>query len=231
MRRRQGLTLIEVMVAITILAMVSVIIFGGFTQTIAAKRQVEAQADRVHVTRVALERMVRELSMAYTSTHLNPNPALQTVRTCFIGGRSGRGSRIDFTSFSHRRLYRDAHESDQNEISYFMAPHPEESGQYVLARREQRRIDDDPQTGGTIQILIEDIEGFELEFLDPQTGDWLDAWDAAPDGGQQANRLPTQVKIRVLLPNPNGRRPRVYATRAMPRITWATNHAIYSGGT
>ncbi|HEY8428334.1 MAG TPA: type II secretion system protein, partial [Sandaracinaceae bacterium] len=150
--RARGMTIVEALVAITILAIVATVVFGGFSQTMRNKRRVEEMADRAHVIRVAMERMVSELSMAYVSVHVNIDPALQAMNTCFIGGRSGRGHRIDFTSFSHRRLYRDAHESDQNELSYFVTEHPERRGTLVLARREQNRIDDDPQTGGTIQI-------------------------------------------------------------------------------
>lgn len=222
------MTLVEVLVAITILGIVATVVFGGFSQTMRNKRRIEEQADRAHVIRVALERMVSELSMAYVSIHVNPNPALQTMNTCFIGGRSGRAHRVDFTSFSHRRLYRDAHESDQNELSYFVTDHPEISDMRVLARREQNRIDDDPQTGGTTQILVEDVVDFEMEYLDQETGQWTDQWDTREVTGQP-NRLPIQVQIRLTVVDERAERgERVFATRAQPMITWGLNHALYN---
>lgn len=227
---RSGMTLVEVMVAVTILAIVSTITFGGFSQTMRNKAHIEEQADRSHVIRVALERMVSELSMAYVSIHLNPSPALQTMNTCFIGGRAGRGHRIDFTSFSHRRLYRDAHESDQNELSYFVADHPdpEHSDHRVLVRREQNRVDDDPQSGGTIQILVDEVVDLEMEYLDEVTGEWVDSWDTR-EATHQPNRLPVQVKIMLTVRDARAEGgERTYATRAQPMITWALNHAIYS---
>lgn len=223
----RGLTLIEVLVAITIFAIVSVVVFGGFSQMMGTKRLVEEEADRVHVIRVALERMVRELSMAYVSVHVNQNPALQTMNTCFIGGRGNRGHRIDFTSFSHRRLYRDAHESDQNELSYFVTTDPEDSSKLVLARREQNRIDEDPQTGGTIQVLIRDVVEFDAEYLDPLSGEWIEQWDTR-DLTQQPNRLPIQVKLMLTVRDEEADGgERTYVTRAQPMITWAVNHAVY----
>ena len=224
----RGMTLVEVLVAVTILAMVATVVFGGFSQTMINKQRIEEQADRSHVIRVALERMVSELSMAYVSIHVNPNPALQTMNTCFIGGRSGRAHRIDFTSFSHRRLYRDAHESDQNELSYFVTEHPERRDELVLARREQNRVDEDPQTGGTVQILVEDVLDFEVEYLDQVTGQWTDSWDTR-EVTHQPNRLPVQVQLRLTVADERaGSRGRVYATRAQPMITWALNHAVYN---
>ena len=227
-RRRAGMTLIEVMVAVAILGIVTTVVYGGFSQTMRNKRRIEDQADRAHVIRVAMERMTRELSQAFVSIHVNPNPTLQSILTCFHGYREGRGSRIDFTSFSHQRLYRDAHESDQNELSYFLTEDPSHRGGRVLARREQRRIDAEPERGGQVTVLVDRVREFELGYLDPVTTDWVDAWDAAPNGGQ-ANRLPTQVRIRLELEGTvEARRTEVYATRAMIPITWALNHAVYN---
>lgn len=224
----RGMTLIEAMIAITILTIVTTLVYGGFTQTMRNKTRVEEQSDRAHVIRVAMERIVRELSMAYVSVHVNPNPSLQSMLTCFHGYRQGSASRIDFTSFSHRRLYRDAHESDQNELSYFVARHPEEQDQRVLVRREQRRIDSEPDRGGQLTILVEDVREFQLEYLDAQTMDWVDSWDAAPNGSQ-ANRLPYQVRIQLEVPGVvDPRREERYTTRAVIPITWALNHAVYN---
>jgi len=227
-RRTSGMTLIEAMVAVTILGIVTTVVYGGFSQTMRNKRRIEDQSDRAHVIRVAMERIARELSMAFVSIHVNPNPQLQSILTCFHGYREGRGSRVDFTSFSHQRLYRDAHESDQNELSYFLAQDPEHPGGRVLARREQRRIDAEPERGGQVTILVEGVRQFELEYLDPVTTDWVDSWDAAPNG-TQANRLPTQVRIRLEVEGTiEARRTEVYATRATIPTSWALNHAVYN---
>ena len=77
---------------------------------------------------MGIERMVRELQMAFVSAQINPSPALQVVNTAFVGSDFMAGSRIDFTSFSHQRLYRDAHESDQNELSYYVDDDPHDPG-------------------------------------------------------------------------------------------------------
>jgi general secretion pathway protein J len=221
------MTLVEVLVAVTILAIISTVVFGGFSQTMRNKRRIEEQADRAHVIRVAMERMVSELSMAYVSAHRPVDPSLQMMNTCFIGGRGRRGHRLDFTSFSHRRLYRDAHESDQNEISYFLTEDPNQRDRLVLARRQQNRIDADPQRGGTIQVLVEDVIDFQAEYLDPTTNLWVESWDTQ-NLTDQPNRLPSQVKLMLTVRDSTARNDRrTYVTRAQPMITWAVNHAAY----
>ncbi len=225
-RGRAGMTLIEVMVAMTLFAAVGALVYGGFAQTSRAKKTLEAQLDRYHELRMAMERMVRELSMAYVSTHINITPSLQGMRTTFVGKDSGFGDRIDFTSVSHTRVYRDAKESDQNEISYFLTDAPDGHGK-VLARRMQSRPDDKPEQGGRVEVLLTDVVEFELEYLDSATWEWVESWDAMA-GVSQTNRLPTQVKIRITIPSiadPDKRES--YVTRASLPMTWAFNHARY----
>ncbi len=226
--RRRGFTLIEAMVSIMILAIVATLLWQGFVQTSRNKKMVEDEADRYHEIESALDRMQRELSMAFMSAQQNDNPSLQVVHTGFIGRDRGRGDRVDFTSFSHQRLFRDAHESDQNEISYFVTRDPDDSTIRVLARREQNRIDDDPQKDGRIQILVGNIENFELEYYDPVSEEWQNEWDSTQLTAQP-NRLPTQVKITLTVPDlHNPRRHQVFGTRATLPMVWALNHSTYN---
>ncbi len=196
------MTLIEVMIAMTIFAAVGALVYGGFAQTSHAKTKLERQLNRYHELSSALERMVRELSMAYVSVHYNPLSSLQAMRTAFVGKDSGFGDRIDFTSVSHTRIYRDARESDQNEISYFVTDHPTGEGK-VLARRMSPRIDEKPQEGGRVEVMLEDVLEFELEYLDAVNWEWQSNWDTTTGTGQ-VNRLPAQVRIKLTVPGVAG---------------------------
>ncbi|MEM6960314.1 MAG: type II secretion system protein GspJ [Myxococcota bacterium] len=229
-RKTKALTLIEALIAISILSIVATMVWSGFSQTTRNKRIVERSIDRQHVIASALERMARELSMAFVSVHLNDNPALQTVRTAFVGTDRGARDRIDFTSFSHQRLYRNAHESEQNELSYFVMRHPEDTSQNILARREQNRIDEDPERGGRVELLVEGVESLELSYFDPLSNLWVNSWDTTQTTGQP-NRLPAQVKILLTVTEPTARedreRTRTYGTRAVLPMVHALNHAVY----
>ena len=226
--RTLGMSLIEVMIAVTILAIISTLIYSGFVQTTRNKTRVEGQTDRALEVTSALERMARELQSAFVSAQLNQSPSLQVVHTAFVGTDRGSRDRLDFTSFSHQRLYRDAKESDQNELSYFIARDPDRSDRRVLVRREQARIDDDPLKGGTLQVVLHDIETLELEYLDPITTEWVRTWDTQQATGQP-NRLPAQVKITLGVVSIDGRRrTQKVGTRVSLPIRYGLNHAIYN---
>lgn len=221
------MTLIEVMAAMAILAMVASLLYSAFWQTSRNKDRIETQLARYHEISSGLERIAQELSMAYTSAQRNPNDALKTMITAFVAKDQGSNSRVDFTSFSHRRLYRNAHESDQNELAYFLTTDPKRPARKVLARREQRRVDDDPKKGGQSQILIENVKKFELSFLDPITTEWVSTWDTT-QAAMQGNRLPAQAKITISVPNIQGRGPdQTFGTRTFFPTTYALNFAAY----
>jgi general secretion pathway protein J len=221
------MSLVEVMVAMSIFAIVASLLYSGFVQTSRTKERVERQLDREHEIRNGIERIAQELATAYTSAQRNINESLRTMLTGLVAKEDGSNSKIYFSSFSHRRLYRNAHESDQNELSYFVTQDPDDNSKDVLARREQRRVDDDLEKGGQAQILISDVSGFELSFFDPLTGEWSSTWDTT-QSASQPNRLPMQAKIKVTVPNLSGRgADQTFGTRTWFPNTYALNFTMY----
>jgi len=215
-RTTRGLTLLEVMVAVAILAMVSVLIYSAFDGLGRGKKNLGRVNDRYHQGRAALSRISRELSSAFLSVH-QPLTEQQFRRlTIFKGTMSSPADRVDFTSFSHLRLVRDAHESDQNELSYFGSPDPKVSGKLDLARRESPIIDLEPRRGGEVEVLAEDIDHFEVRYLDATTGLWTESWDSSQAIGQP-NRLPFEIKLTLALKGGLENKPITFVTKvAMP---------------
>lgn len=192
------MTMIEVMVAIGVLALVSVLIHGVILSLSRGKKGEELRAERAHEGREALQRIVRDLSAAYLSMHAPPVPALIIEKTAFVGRNSLPFDRVDFTAFAHMRTERDSHESDQAEVGYFVVKDPDVADKMDLVRREQTPIDLDPLKGGVVNVVAEDVEEFDLRYLDPMTGQWVETWDSMQVTGQP-NRLPLEVKITLTL--------------------------------
>jgi general secretion pathway protein J len=210
----RGMTLIEVVVAMGILAMVAVLIHGVIDSLSRGKKAEGMRTDRAHEGREALQRMVRDLSGAYISLHVPDVQALLTERTAFVGRTSIPFDRIDFTAFAHRRTVRDSHESDQAEVGYFVVSDPDAPETMDLVRREQTPIDLDPLKGGVVDVVAENVAEFHLRYLEPQTGQWLDTWDSMQTTGQP-NRLPLEVSIRLVLKGVGDGQPYAYTTKVM----------------
>ncbi|MCU0654952.1 MAG: prepilin-type N-terminal cleavage/methylation domain-containing protein [Polyangiaceae bacterium] len=203
--RQRALTLLEILVAVTIMAMVAILIYGAFDGVSRSKIGLARLNSRFHQGRAAMRRLAHELSGAYISLHLPFNQALIASKTVFISKEGSPADRLDMSTFSHRRVTADARESDQNELSYFGCPDPEISGKIDLCRREQAIIDFEPGKGGSVHVVAEDIDLFDLKYLDPQSGLWVDSWDSTQAIGQP-NRLPIQARITLVLRGgPGGR--------------------------
>jgi len=195
---RRGVTLVELMIAISVLAMISVLIYSAFSGMRTSRDGIQRLGDRYREGRIALARIARELSSAYISGHEPIDPSLKVQQTAFVSTQGTPADRLDFNSFAYRRLDRDVHESDQAEISYFGSTDPDQNGVTDLARRVSPILDLEPKTGGRVDVLATDIDLFDLEYLDPLTGLWEETWDTTSAIAQE-NRLPLQVRIILVL--------------------------------
>lgn len=212
----RGLTLLEVIVSVSILAVIATLVYGAFDGMSKSKAGLARINDRYHQGRSALSRMARELQSAFLSLHRpigsNLTPGLMTELTVFMGTDSRPGDRIDFTSFSHRRLKADTHESDQNELSYFVSTDPDHRDKLDLVRRESKWIDLEPTKGGAVLVIAENIESFDAQYLDPWTFEWVDSWDSTQIAGQP-DRMPLQVKLTLVLKGGPGDKPITLMTK------------------
>ena len=204
--------MLEVMVSLVIIAMVSLLIYGAFDSMSRGKKGEAIRVDRARQGREAVLRMVREMSSAYLSMHTPTSPALISRNTAFIAHNGAQFDRVDFTAFAHRRVEKDSKESDQAEVGYFVVKDPDVADKMDLVRREQTPIDFEPKKGGTVNVLAENVEAFDLRFLDPQTGTWTDSWDTQQISGQP-NRLPLEVKIVLTMKAVPGAAAKTYTTK------------------
>jgi general secretion pathway protein J len=65
--RQAGFTLIEVMVSIGILSMITLMLWASSQGAFRTKKSVEAKMSRYRVARLAMDRILRDVQMAYLS--------------------------------------------------------------------------------------------------------------------------------------------------------------------
>lgn len=199
-RHARGMTLLEIMVSMGVMAMISLLIYGAFDSISRGRRGEALRADRARQGRDAVERIARELQGAFLSMHTPAMPALITRQTAFIAQSSSNFDRLDFSSFAHRRVLAESHESDQAEIGYYVVKDPDVDDKMDLVRREEAPIDVsgylDPKRGGVINVLAEDVDHFDLRYFDPVSQTWTETWDSSQISAQ-LNRLPLEVRIEL----------------------------------
>ncbi len=197
-RRQRGMTLIEVMVALAVLSMMLASVWSSFRGTMQGLDTSEKLQTRYSIIRNGLARMTGELSMAYLAF----NRQAGEIRhfTLFEGRDSFEEDSVTFSAFAHLRLRKDANESDQAIIQYFLADDPEDKSRTHLYRRESRRLTgDEPERLGDYfpaYILIEDVLALDVKYWEAKTEEWIDEW-ATMRNDMQPDRLPQRVKISI----------------------------------
>jgi len=196
----QGFTLIEALIAMGIFALIGLLAYGTFARSVQARERADAITSRYHQLRQAMQRMATEISEAYITAHRDCEE--KRTETLFVGKNAQNGMRLDFAAFAHTRLRADANESEQAEISYFVDKNPDDPQKSALFRREQARIDDEPEEGGIEQVLAEDVTELNFEFYDDKDDEWVDDWDS--QNLDQRGRLPMFVAIKLKAVDPKG---------------------------
>jgi general secretion pathway protein J len=202
-RRTAGFTLIEVMLALSILSFISLTIWGTFSRTYATKRRLDLAQERIHVARVALMRITRELEMAYLSNH--ENSLIQDRRTMFVSTSSGDVDELKFSWFGKQRLRADAAEGDTGMVIYYSERDPDNGQIMNLMRRETRRLQaQDPMSiRADTYVLCPDVTRLKFSFFDARVREWRDAWSTM--GGEQIDYLPTHVRVALTIRDERGK--------------------------
>lgn len=198
----RGFTLMEVMIAAAITAMMGAMVAGAFGRAAAARDAAQAQDERYGGARQTLSRMAREVTEAYLSDHYD-RKRFRERPTVFQGKDEGDRDSLLFATFAHARLLRDAKESDEAVVEYTVGADPAHPGEQALFRREKPRIDDEPDRGGTRAVVLEHVKGFDVQYWDWKRQEWAREWNTA--SVENKDRLPTRVRMRLRLLMPDGK--------------------------
>ena len=194
---RRGFSLIEILIAASLLAIIGALLMQSLSSSIDAKDAIEGTSSRYHLVRTAMSRMVDELSMAYLSNHRPTTGAEVRAMTGFKGERD----RVDMTGFGYVPRVEDEKKSDQRQLSFFLDTDPRTQTKSLM-RREQANLDDDYEEGGRVLTLLPNVRDLEFQYWDPQKEAWQDKWDAQ---GTELNRLPARIRLEMVVVMDDGR--------------------------
>ena len=215
-RSARGLTLVEILVAVVIMTMMTVSVWTSFSTTLGGMRHAEAVQSRYAQVRNAMSRMAAEMSMTYLSFN---RPADEERHfTLFDGREQFTADSVTFSAFAHVRMRKDANESDQSVIQYFLDRDPKDGSRTHLYRRETRRLTGDIPDKLVeyfpAYIFCEDIKSFDLKYWDNKKNDWVDEWRTVKQD-MQPDRLPERVKITLGIWDATGEREIKYTVQTL----------------
>ncbi|MCP4682628.1 MAG: prepilin-type N-terminal cleavage/methylation domain-containing protein [Desulfobacterales bacterium] len=186
-----GFTLLEIMIALFILAVVLTTIFGAYTGTFRIISETESQADIYAMARVALERIQEDLESVYISKADED----AVMRTRFVGEDRQINERsadsMRFISKAHVVFDKEERDPGTTEIYYDVRKSPEEDS-LVLFRSDTPEFQGSTNKGPDGLILCENLFSVNFIYYDTKGRD-SDTWDSTYE--ENRSRLPVRVSI------------------------------------
>lgn len=202
-RAPHGFTLLEVMIALGILATILVILFGTYSAALDRAERTRERGQIYHEARVLLDLMAQDLRSAYVSVS---GPVKQPKASAypFVGEDIEEGNlpadKLTFYAFL-RPLRPDVLEGDVCRVVYSLEPTADRSQKKILFRRVNCSLDPETTEREYVFPLTDLARGLDFRYYDAR-GDERFAWDSRnAEGGKN---LPARVKIMVVLADQQG---------------------------
>lgn len=224
---RRGFTLIEVIIAVSILAFILSISYGALRAITSSKKLLDDQRDLRSIADVVLVRLVREIQLASPGDPLLPrrdNLDEKVPSSIVLRGtrreltNSRRGDTISFIARAGGQYLADGSgNTGMVQITFRVEEDPEarssESPLYLV--REEVPYINPAETAYKRSIVFpisNALEHFELRYLAADTKSWAAEW-----GTEQRTGLPAAVEITLAVRSPQGRIERFSTTIPLRR--------------
>jgi general secretion pathway protein J len=197
----RGFTILEILTAIFILAIVVSLVLGAFDGIFSNAERVNAGSDLNEMGGGALDRMVKDLKAIHVMLYprykppqlLDDDPDIYRVegKTTDVGGHTFAWLR--FTSMAHLPLN---HVADEGvaEIVYYVQETPEND--YIIRRADHLYPYPEFEERETDPELSEQVREFTLTYFDAE-GKEYEEWDSESDDMEYGT--PRAIKIKLAL--------------------------------
>jgi prepilin-type N-terminal cleavage/methylation domain-containing protein len=210
-----GFTLLEVMIAIGIMATILVILFGTYSAAVERAARTRELSQMHHEARVLLQLMANDLRSAYVKEAVEQAQQAQQAQqapqrvkprpTVFIGeDRTESNQPADKLAFSTVLPTQrpDVPDTEMCQVTYSIEPVTEPPQSRALFRRVNCSLDPEATDQDHVFLLTELAHGLDFKYYDEQGTEYRDWNSREPRGGK---RIPARMKITLLLADQHGR--------------------------
>jgi len=188
--RENGFTLIEVMIAVTILALISAIIFTIVFGATKRSRFLDLELSLQTENSVILSLVAEDIRGAFSMEGVVP---FFVGEDRFFGDVPG--DQVDFLTSSVLPVDPGLSLGSGGEVGYLVSG--DEENRFSLFRREEAPFSAPFDEGGRQWEVTERLASFELAFSDGE--EWFDEWDSTIEIGPGSGKLPKMVRITLVL--------------------------------
>lgn len=213
-----GMTLIEVMIAVALLAFVAIFIYTATSRSFDVNRRLSAESNDYMNLAVAMQAFEKDVSQIYSPiVPLKKNAPPVTGNPPFFwslplrpdGLRrsrlTGARERITFLSSGNRRITQDAAESDFLKITWEIEKNS--NNLYTLYRNADADAFNVNDSGGfetknTRVAVLENLSSGRFSFYRASVDAWEDTWDSENQYAKPESRFPNLISLKIEVPDP-----------------------------
>jgi general secretion pathway protein J len=202
-RARAGFTLVEVLLAVTILSLVMVGVYGIWSASLKAWKRGGEATEVFQRQRVVMETLTQ---LAQSAVYFGASPELYAI----IGAKNpGLGDSVSFVTASDAFLP----PSESNDIGMRRVTISLEQDDYrrtylAIVNQPALTVKDNSKQELQAHVVSMDVSGFFVRYLDPSNGDWSEKWE-------DPNVIPSAIEFTVVFGQPGDQIPPVTVTRAI----------------
>ncbi len=191
LRGEAGFTLVELLLALFLFALIASVIFAAFAAVASGVERGRQSMESYRVGRAALLHMAQEISAAMPPPVGSSDTGLRGQRGS--GGKGRAHDRIDFLTIPYRRYSDKVPGYDICNVAYYVADNPQ--GQTALFREEDCSGEEVERRERATRLELTDLAvGLEITYYDARKD--YEEW---PLGGYDQNPLPCLVRLALLL--------------------------------
>lgn len=185
-----GFTLIEIIIAISILAAMTMTMTEVTSGIMTSRERAKLRAESSHGLSIAATKLMDDLRQAFQAM-----PKFQNMGGYYLSGFKGDSASMNFSTMSNIHFVKNNKDTDQIVVGYSLVSG--QGGDFNLVRRQTDYLGDDIEVGGRSFVLLENVKEFRLEYYDAGKESWVADWDTSSISA--AGKLPQIVKITMVV--------------------------------
>jgi len=198
-RRPVGFTLVEILIAIFIFAVVVTTVFGSFNFVFGNVNNIEAGMNAYEMARDCFSRITADLQALHVTmqpaflppSEMEGKPDPFRITGDITNSEGTDFGRLRFTSRAHLPMGRDKR-GGIAEIVYYVEQ--QSDGSYALKRSDRLDFPADDEKSGNDPILCENVTALIFTYINDE-GDEADTWDS--DSEEFSYATPRAIRIQL----------------------------------